>query len=238
MILFFKRLYSITLQLQIGIFLLVSPGCSAFKAKSHIALQQEWVAIPLDTLQVAIDRVDALDVNRDGFPDLLAGPRIYINPHGKLLEKWHRIHLDPNITPYFFFEVDNDGLPDIIGLRGTNLYWIEALDPEGIKWSYAMIAHLSIHSNANGFSIYKGLSKINDNEFVVFNFNKTYFFLDIPDEPEERNWVVRRMLPDQLVIGNNTDNLHVIDLDLDGDSDTASFEMESMQLIVHRRESG
>ncbi len=205
----------------------------------------EMVAISIHPTDLPINHIDAQDVNRDGYPDLLVGPNLYLNPAGKLAGTWKRIQLDPSVIPLFFLNVDDDGLPDILGYahedgastKSTDqydkIYWIEALDPEGIKWSNTIIKD---DMDLSTYSMQRAQSVTDGRDILLFNKNGSDIFapllLSIPENPEEMRWNIARIYDSEYIVNDPLKNTIFVDLNLDGLPDQIEYNVYSNHVTV------
>ncbi len=181
--------------------------------------------------------LDAGDTNRDGLPDLLAGSSIYLNPGGDLTGLWKRIDVNPETESLVLVNVDGDGHPDLIGLAVRDIYWLEALDPEGIQWSSMKVARLPAGAGVDAIA-YADFDGDGRKAWTLVAADSLYW-LDVPMEPEDGAWRLsrfsRRAFPDRSFPTNLV--RMPVDLDGDGDSDTAGVDSSGV-LSIWRNDAG
>ncbi len=200
------------------------------------------IATELASNGTPITHIDAQDVNRDGFPDVLAGNKLYINPLSNQDSAWTPIIFNPNISRLFFFDVDHDGLPDILGFDTASniLYWIEALDPEGIHWSYSASLTYSPVQKIESSRILKAVAHHKKTMAVMFKEASQLLTLNIPADPEEALWSLQPEAQQYLqsVERNDTisydvlDKSLLLDFDQDGRLDIAIYDPTSNKLSI------
>ncbi len=152
------------------------------------------------------------DTNRDGLPDLLAGSSIYLNPGGDLAGNWKRINVGIDARSLVLANINNDGNPDLLALAPPDLYWLEALDPEGIQWASIKVATLPV-SETSGLFYADSLDG-----WAVAGRNSLYL-IQVPADPLEEGWTA---VAQSLELDSNRQVTAISldkDLDRDGDKD-------------------
>ena len=72
--------------------------------------------------------IDAIDINMDGYKDIVAGKYFCLNPGGDMEAPWKRTEFGFAYDGYKFVDVDGDQLADIIAEDLPNVVWLEADD--------------------------------------------------------------------------------------------------------------
>lgn len=152
------------------------------------------------------------DLTNDGFPDILAGRQVYVNPQGELNNKWEKQDLGMNIDGIFVVDVDGDEYGDIVGMALPDVYWLEAEDEGATRWRATKVAEVpaTSHVNSQGFTTAQ-LDGHGPPELLIAGAGNIYA-LTIPDNPSEGLWP-------RLLVGKNTSDEGIGTGDLDGDGD-------------------
>lgn len=161
--------------------------------------------------------IDFGDVNRDGNIDIISGRYIYKNPGGDMESTWKRISLDENVDAIFHIDADGDQYADIIAQALPGIYWFEAIDPEGEKYSMKQISTIPAtgHVNSQGFE--KAQIIAGGKTELLIASNGSIYCIQIPEDPETVDqW------PTMLIADNTSDEgIGYGDIDQDGDIDIA-----------------
>ena len=195
-----------------------------------------YIQVSDSAFAAPVYNLDTADVNKDGRPDLISGNSIYLNPGGNLQGTWEQITPNPELDAIWVESIDRDGQPDVLGWVYPDIYWLEALDPEGIRWSGISVAHLPEQIEPNYIALDKedGFSEQRD-KFVFFTPDNVYT-LNLPEQPEEQPWSFsivewERGKPDLL-----TSSMRIIDIDDDGDLDAVGIDyQQGLFLWIHDR---
>ncbi|MDP8243058.1 MAG: VCBS repeat-containing protein [Candidatus Hinthialibacter antarcticus] len=194
---------------------------------SH-SLDFEWTYIPIDDAKqkwgdwdqpewLRYFGLDFGDVNRDGNIDIISGRYIYQNPGGSMEAPWPRIDLGDNVDAIFFIDADGDPFADIIAQALPNIYWYEAVDKEGTRYTKKLISNIpeTSHVNSQGFEKAQ-ITPSGPLELVIAS-NGNVYCISIPDNPDAVDkW------PTNLIAKNTSDEgIGVGDIDNDGDLDIA-----------------
>ncbi len=188
----------------------------------------DWTYIPIDDAKqkwgdwdkpewLRYFGLDFGDVDRDGNIDIVSGRYIYHNPGGSMEKPWPRTVLDDNVDAIFAIDADGDPHADIIAQALPNIYWYEALDEEGTRFSRKVISTIppTGHVNSQGFEKAQILSG-GLLELVIAS-NGNIYCIAIPEDTDSaEKW------PTHLIARNTSDEgIGVGDIDEDGDLDIA-----------------
>jgi hypothetical protein len=155
--------------------------------------------------------LSALDVNRDGYLDLVAGRYFYRNPGGDMAARWDRVDLGLNADAVLFVDVDGDVFADCIAQALPRVYWLEAQDSKGTSWKATEIAGLppARHVNGQGFAIAQLVP--GGKPEIVLSTGEGIYYIEVPPAPGRGNWPVTRAAEEASEQG-----LAVGDIDGDG----------------------
>lgn len=196
-------------------------------SKIH-ALNKSWKYIPIDDAKqkwgdwdkpewLRYFGLDFGDLDRDGNIDIVSGRYVYHNPGGAMEEPWSRTVLDDNVDAIFVIDADGDPFADIIAQALPNIYWYEAIDKEGTRYTRKMISNIppTGHVNSQGFEKAQILPG-GPLELVIAS-NGNIYCIVIPENPDHtEKW------PTYLIAKNTSDEgIGIGDIDKDGDLDFA-----------------
>lgn len=135
------------------------------KVKSQLLPLTQWHYIEVDNTKgkwgdfdkpvwLRYFGVDAGDLNKNGYRDIVSGRYFYRNPGGDMTGKRERIDLGLNVDVISMPDVDGGEFGDIIAQALPKVYWMETLDKAGNSWEVTRIATIPAtgHVNSQGFS--------------------------------------------------------------------------------------
>ncbi len=157
--------------------------------------------------------IDAVDINRDGYKDIVCGKYFYLNPGKDMEGAWKRTDFGLAYDGYQFVDVDGDHLADIIAEDLPNVVWLEADDLNGSSWSARLIGHAprTGHKNGQGSGI-ADILKGGKQEVLLAAEGGIYCAV-IPEDPAT-------MWDFKLIAGSHSDEgIGIGDIDGDGDLD-------------------
>jgi hypothetical protein len=65
--------------------------------------------------------LDFMDINKDGYKDIVSGRYFYMNPGKKMEGIWQRFDLGLNVDACMMVDIDGDEFADVIGLSKYHL---------------------------------------------------------------------------------------------------------------------
>lgn len=208
-----------------NIFILVCFGSIlSFNIKAQ-SLQEQWHYIQIDSSKkkwgdwddpdwLRYFGLDAGDVNQDNWLDIISGRYIYHNPCGQMDSSWKRSVLDDNVDALFIVDVDGDEFADIIAQSLPGVYWYEAVNKAGTKYSRKKISNIPATSHVNSQGFEKAQIIDGGKTELLIAGNGNIYCIVIPDDQNHDLWPT-------YLIGHNTsdEGIGVGDIDLDGDLD-------------------
>ena len=94
--------------------------------------------------------IDAADINKDGYKDIVCGKYFYLNPGADMSGQWVRSPFGFAYDGYRFVDVDGDQLADIIAEDLPNVVWLEADDLNGSSWTGRLVSQIPATGHKNG----------------------------------------------------------------------------------------
>jgi hypothetical protein len=166
--------------------------------------------------------IDAADINRDGYKDIVCGKYFYLNPGEDMSGAWKRTEFGFSFDGYHFVDVDGDELADVIAEDLPNVIWLEADDLNGSSWSAKKIGEIprTGHKNGQGSRV-ADIIKGGKPEILLAAEGGIYC-AEIPEYPADGLWEFKKIAP-----SHSDEGIGIGDIDGDGDLDLAFGDSES-----------
>lgn len=165
--------------------------------------------------------LDMMDINRDGYKDIVSGRYYYLNPGGDMEGKWKRFDLGRNVDGYMLMDVDGDEYADVIAEALPDVYWLEADNMEGSSWTYHKIGEIPKTDHVNGQGGRHGQIIAGGKEEIILAAGDGIYAAKIPDHPEiQSNWKFNRIIKT-----DSAEGIAIGDIDGDGYLDIAAGDL-------------
>ncbi len=200
--------------------------CSGFLFSQTLPINQ-WTYLEIDNSREMLATpdgpewlrsfgIDAADINRDGYKDIVCGKYFYLNPGGQMTDAWERTEFRFAYDGYHFVDVDGDHLADIIAEDLPNVVWLEADDFNGSSWSARKIGQIprTGHKNGQGSGIADILA--GGKMEVLLAAEGGIYCAEIPENPASSEWEFKNIAQ-----SHSDEGIGIGDIDGDGDLDLA-----------------
>ncbi|MBK8881628.1 MAG: VCBS repeat-containing protein [Bacteroidales bacterium] len=165
--------------------------------------------------------LDILDLNIDGYKDIISGRYFYLNPGGDMEEPWVRSDLGMNVDGYLFVDIDGDEFADVIAEALPDVYWFEADNWKGSSWTCRKIGEIPRTDHVNGQGGLHSQIISGNNEEIILATEGGIYAAEIPDHPEVKSdWKFIR-----IIRTGSSEGIGAGDIDGDGDIDLAAGDM-------------
>jgi hypothetical protein len=228
-----KTYFSLNLKYLVFLLIFIENSGALFAQKNSL---NQWNYIQVDSMRqkwgdfsepewLRYFGLDAKDINKDGYLDLVSGRYFYMNPGGNMEAKWKRSDLGMNVDGYLFADVDGDENADVIALALPNVYWCEVDNWDGTSWTMRKIGELpkTGHTNSQGYrkvQLLEGTKKQ-----LLFAVEGGIHACTIPENPLlAKNWEFFKIIPT-----DSDEGIGIGDIDGDGDIDIACGDIEKGQ---------
>ncbi len=160
--------------------------------------------------------IDAFDINRDGYMDIVSGKYFYLNPGEDMTGIWKQTKFGFEYDAYRFVDVDGDQMADVIAEDLPNVIWLEADDLNGTSWNARLVGQIpqTGHKNGQGSGVADLVPGGKDE--VLLAAEGGIFCAVIPEQPAAGVWDFK------LIAESHSDEgIGIGDVDGDGDLDLA-----------------
>jgi len=166
--------------------------------------------------------IDASDMNRDGYKDIVCGKYFYLNPGEDMSGTWKRTEFGFAYDGYHFVDVDGDEYADIIAEDLPNVVWLEADDLNGSSWNARLIGQIPKTGHKNGQG--SGIADIiqGGKPEILLAGEGGIFCAAIPESPAAGSWDFKKIAE-----SHSDEGIGIGDIDGDGDLDLAFGDSEA-----------
>jgi len=203
------------------------PGRVVEMWENRLGDANTWKYIPIDGKRPKSEKgkmgLCFTDADRDGFTDVVAGSFLYRNPGGDLKGTWQRILVADGVDLFFAIDADGDRFPDLIGIRGDTVFWVEATDEQATSWKALPVGNVE-KGKTQGYleaNLIPGKKRQ-----LVFTRGKNLYVLQVPLDPDLDPWPLHRISTE-----NEEEGLAAADIDGDGDLDLAAVGSDGHHVI-------
>ena len=204
---------------------LVTSYSSAWANKLPVLRLDDWTYIQIDDSRgkwgdwnepewLRYFGLDMVDVDGDGYKEIIAGRYLYLNPGGDMTGPWKRIIFDINVDAMLVVDVDGDSFSDIIAEALPDVYWLEAENQKGDSWKAMKIGVLPKTGHVNGQGYMLGQIIAGGRPEIILAAADGIYCFEIPKDPGKGNWPKTRIASETMDEGIGTG-----DIDSDGDID-------------------
>ena len=132
--------------------------------------------------------LQAFDLNRDGYQDIVSGRYYYLNPGNDMSGQWERHDFGMNVDGMLALDVDGDEFADVIAEALPHVYWLEAGEISARTWKARIVGNVpeTEHRNGQGFEL-ADLVPGGKPEILLSGSGGVYA-CQVPDDPAEGNW--------------------------------------------------
>lgn len=139
--------------------------------------------------------LDFMDLNKDGYIDIISGRYFYINPGGDMQGQWIRNDLGMNVDGYLLVDIDGDEYADVIAEALPDVFWFEADNWKGSSWTCRKIGEIPRTDHVNGQGGLHCQLISGNKEEIVLAAEGGIYAAEIPDQPEiQADWKFNRII--------------------------------------------
>jgi len=135
--------------------------------------------------------LQAFDLDRDGYRDIVSGRYYYLNPGHDMSGEWTRGDFGWNVDGMLALDVDGDRFADVIAESLPDVYWLEANELGAETWKAVRIGSVpeTEHRNGQGYAL-ADLVPGGKPEILLSGEGGVYA-CRVPENPAAGNWEFR-----------------------------------------------
>lgn len=164
--------------------------------------------------------LDMMDVNHDGYEDIVSGRYIYLNPGDEMMDSWSRVDVGFNVDGMIFTNVDGDDYADIIAEDLPDVYWLESDNLQGTAWKAMKIGEIPETGHVNGQGYLTADIVQGGKPEILLAAGNGIYMTEIPNKPVPSNWTFIR-----IVSTSSDEGFDTADIDGDGDLDIVAGDV-------------
>ncbi len=132
--------------------------------------------------------LQAFDLDRDGYKDIVSGRYYYLNPGHDMSGEWTRGDFGWNVDGMLALDVDGDPYADVIAEALPDVYWLEANELGSRTWKAVKVGSIpeTEHRNGQGYAL-ADLVPGGKPEILLSGDGGVYA-CQVPVNPAEGNW--------------------------------------------------
>ncbi|MFH1964527.1 MAG: VCBS repeat-containing protein, partial [Acidobacteriota bacterium] len=132
--------------------------------------------------------LQAFDLNRDGYKDIVSGRYYYLNPGNDMSGQWERRDFGWNVDGVLALDIDGDEYADVIAEALPNVFWLEAGEIRARTWKAVLVGNIpeTEHRNGQGFELADLLP--GGKPEILLSGSGGVYACQVPEDPDGGNW--------------------------------------------------